>query len=306
MQSLFCNSMDRRSNPPQRRAKNVPPDGLDSLFRGSAHDLRSRCSIDREYKTIKDPCRPMLALSRQLMYPHQPSNAQENQDYGRRRMTFPSSSSPAQTSNSPYARYSPYGENQLLCNAPALYHPLQLQPPSAPRIQNIPLPGLSCAHSTSQAPRIRRDVFPIDLTNDVDFELLADGIGNFPIPLHATVYVMPSSRERSLLQITTGNRPARAFSVIRRVQSIIRAPLSLEVYLAQLQPAVQVSVREYFLSQSGSYGAQLWQEFLNGAQHPQGPKGVILLQGHIYMWGFSQDHFGKWVLHVDAPTMAGL
>ncbi|KAJ6566804.1 hypothetical protein B0H19DRAFT_1138617 [Mycena capillaripes] len=301
MQSLFYNSMDKPSTPPPRCAKKMYRStfsGLNPPFRGSAHDLRSRCSIDREYKTIKDPCRPMLALSRQLMYPHQPSNAQENQGHGKRRTTFPSSSSPAQTSNSPYARYSPYGENQLLCNAPALYHP-----PSTPRIQHIPLPNVAPVHNTPQAPRIRRDVFPIDLTNDVDFELLADGIGNFPLPLHTTVYVMPSSRERSLLQITTGNRPARAFSVIRRVQSIIRAPLSLEVYLTQLQPAVQASVREYFLFQSGSYGVQLWQEFLNGAQHPQGPKGVVLLQGHIYMWGFSQDHFGKWVLHVDAPTM---
>ncbi|KAJ6526793.1 hypothetical protein B0H19DRAFT_1275628 [Mycena capillaripes] len=239
------------------------------------------------------------------MHPHQPSNA-ENQDHGRRRMTVLSSSSPVQTPNSSYARYSPYGENQLLYNAPALYHPLQLQPPSKPRRKNIPLPSLSTSHSTSQSTRARRDVFPIDLTDDVDFELLADGIGNFPIPLHTTVYVMPSSRERSLLQITTGNRPARAFSVIRRVQSIIRAPLSLEVYLTQLKPVVQASVREYFMSQSGSYGAQLWQEFLNGAQHSLGPKGVVLLQGHIYMWGFSQDHFGTWMLHVDAPIMPGL
>jgi hypothetical protein len=111
-------------------------------------------------------------------------------------------------------------------------------------------------------------------------------------------------RDRSLLQITTERRPAREFSVIRRLQSILREPLSLQVF-TKLRPDVQVSVREYFLARSGPNSALIWQSFLGGVEHPQGPKGVVLLQGHTYMWGLSQELNGHWVLHVDLPLVTG-
>jgi hypothetical protein len=66
-----------------------------------------------------------------------------------------------------------------------------------------------------------------------------------------------------------------------------------------------VSVREYFLARSGPNSALIWQSFLSGVEHPQGPRGVVLLQGHTYMWGLSQELNGHWVLHVDLPFVTG-
>ncbi|KAJ7481983.1 hypothetical protein FB451DRAFT_1237715 [Mycena latifolia] len=101
--------------------------------------------------------------------------------------------------------------------------------------------------------------------------------------------------------MSTGDSPTTAFAVIRRLQTVMRAPLSLEIFSTKLPPATGQSVRCYFLSRSGKDGALLWQGFLNGARHPQGPKGAVLLRGHCFMWGFSQDYQGQWQVHVDVP-----
>ncbi|KAJ6467522.1 hypothetical protein C8R47DRAFT_1325995 [Mycena vitilis] len=233
------------------------------------------------------------------MPPRQTLN-QQSHEWRNRGLALPSSPSPA----TPDALPSFHPADQFAYyNVPAQYHPLQLQPPSAPRMHSVPLPRLSPTRSTFWGHPSRRDVFPVDLTSEVDFHALAGGILDFNVPPHNTVYIMATSRERSLLQITTGNRTARSFTVIRRVQSIIRAHLSLQVYRTQLEPAVQTSVREHFLSRSERYGVQLWQAFLNGVEHSDGPRGVVLLEGHIHVWGFSQDHSGQWVLHVDMPPV---
>ncbi|KAF7358894.1 hypothetical protein MSAN_01229700 [Mycena sanguinolenta] len=184
-----------------------------------------------------------------------------------RRLTFPSSPPPLAASNS---FYPPISTVDQFHSSPQLH---RLQPPPAPRLQPVPLPPTAA------------DVFPIDLADEIDFQVLARGISNFSIPLHTIVYVLPASRACSLLQIETKDRHSRAFSVIRRLQSILREPLSLHVYRTQLQPAVQESVRQYFLSQSGRNGVHLWQGFLNGFQHRDGPRGLVLLQGHSDMWG---------------------
>ncbi|KAJ7609237.1 hypothetical protein DFH06DRAFT_1485931 [Mycena polygramma] len=235
------------------------------------------------------------------MPPRQTSN-QQSRDWRNRGLTLPSSPSPA----TPNALHSFHPADQVVefYNAPAQYHPLQLQPPSAPRMHSVPLPRVSPTHSTFRVHPPRRDVFPIDLTSEVDFHALARGVLDFNVPPHTTVYIMPTSRERSLLQITTEEGPARASTVLRRVQSIIRAHLSLQVYRTQLEPAVQTAVREHFLSRSGRHGVQLWQAFLNGVEHPHGPRGVVLLEDHIHMWGFSLDHSGQWMVHVDVPPVS--
>ncbi|KAF7354053.1 hypothetical protein MVEN_01092200 [Mycena venus] len=168
-------------------------------------------------------------------------------------------------------------------------------------MQNIHLPNFSPVSAPIQAPPTGRDVFPINLMNDIDFGMLAGSMSNFIIPARTTIYVLPPSRDRSLLQIDTGDKPARAFSVIRHLQSILRAPLSPRVYHTQIQPDIQDSVRQYFLLQSGPIGTRLWQGFLDGFEHPEGPKGAVLLQGHSHMWGFTRDQSGQWFIHVDEP-----
>ncbi|KAJ7436711.1 hypothetical protein FB451DRAFT_1570977 [Mycena latifolia] len=220
-------------------------------------------------------------------------------------LMFPNSTPPGQNPPSPYT----VNHHSLPVPAPHLVSPrssrkhvhnllfglrLQLQPPPAPRLRNIPLPDAAV------------DVFPINLTNDVDFDLLAGRIQNCSIPPHTTIDILPASRECILLQMTTGDRPTSTFAVIRRLQAIIRAPLSLQLFTTELPLAARQSVRGYFLSCSGQDGAGLWQGFLNGARHPQGPRGAVLLRGHCFMWGFSQDYQGQWAVHVDAPFIPGL
>ncbi|KAF7358873.1 hypothetical protein MSAN_01227500 [Mycena sanguinolenta] len=215
------------------------------------------------------------------------------------RLTFPSSPPPLAASNS---FYPPISTVDQFHSSPQLH---RLQPPPAPRLPPVPLPNLPPTYTHAPAPLTAGDVFPIDLADEIDFQVLARGISDFSIPPHTIVYVLPASRACSLLQIETKDRPSRAFSVIRRLQSILREPLSLHVYRTQLQPVVQESVRRYFLSQSGRNGAHLWQGFLNGLQHRDGPRGLVLLQGHSDMWGFSQDHGGQWVIHVEMPLVSG-
>jgi hypothetical protein len=180
------------------------------------------------------------------------------------------------------------------------------KPPAAPRLRNVPLPPSSPTYAPTQLPRTGRDIFPIDLTSEIDFEVLAHGLVNFGIPAHTTVYVLPASRDRSLLEIDTGDSPAHAVSIIRRLHSILHAPLSPQVYRNGLQPGVQEAVRRYFQSHNGGNGARLWQRFRNGFEHCDGPRGVVLLQGHTDMWGFSQDHRGQWTIHVDMPLAPGV
>ncbi|KAJ7181365.1 hypothetical protein C8R43DRAFT_1229289 [Mycena crocata] len=178
--------------------------------------------------------------------------------------------------------------------------PLQLQPPPAPRLRNIPLPDPRVAHLPHNLPATQ-NVFPIDLTRRVDFDLLGRSVENYSIPAHTTVYIVPTSHEFTLLEINTGDTPATAFSIIRRLQTEMRALLSLRVYRVGLPPVAQQLVRDYFLSHSGTNGARLWQAFLNGARYPRGPRGADLLRGHSCMWGFGEDFNGRWVIDVDLP-----
>ncbi|KAJ7321372.1 hypothetical protein DFH08DRAFT_941985 [Mycena albidolilacea] len=233
------------------------------------------------------------------MHPRQPFTT-NGRTY---RLTLPSSP-PATAQNSFASPYSSYSVEQLVFS-PQLHRLYMVflhsfrtrsnhtsKPPAAPRLRSVPLPAFSPTYAPTQLPPTGRDVFPIDLTSEIDFEVLARGLANFGIPAHTTIYVLPASRDRSLLQIDTGDSPAHAVSIIRRLHSILHAPLSPQVYRTGLQPAVQEAVRRYFHSRGGSNGAHLWHGFMNGFEHCDGPRGVVLLQGHTDMWGFSQDHRG--------------
>ncbi|KAJ7663237.1 hypothetical protein DFH06DRAFT_1189741 [Mycena polygramma] len=174
--------------------------------------------------------------------------------------------------------------------------PLQLQPPPAPRIPTIPLPNVWGGQIVLVP---HREPFPIDLLGNLDLELLTRAIGNHYIQPHSTIRVL--APDRCLLHIISGDAPTTPISFIRRLRRLMRAPLSLHVYRSELPPETQQAVRSYFLSHSGSNGRRLWQDFLNGHRHPQGPTGEVLLQGHFFLWGFRQDGHDCWVVHVEAP-----
>ncbi|KAJ7142405.1 hypothetical protein C8R44DRAFT_974171 [Mycena epipterygia] len=215
--------------------------------------------------------------------------------------TFPSPPPPA-VSLSPYAV-----DQLLLVPAPHLpsFLPLQLQPPPAPRLRNVPLPELGSRQDHPYAPPTRQDAFPVDLTSEVDFEILARSMPNYSIAPHTKIFILPASRDGVLMELNTGDRSSSTFSVIRLLQAVMRAPLSLQTY-HDLEAPAQQSVRSYFLLRSGRHGARLWQGFLHGSRHPQGPSGAVMLRGKFYMWGFSPDHRGRWVLDVDALFPPGL
>ncbi|KAJ7663229.1 hypothetical protein DFH06DRAFT_1189684 [Mycena polygramma] len=184
--------------------------------------------------------------------------------------------------------------------SPASYLPSPalhlLQPPPAPRIPTIPLPnvwGGPIVLVPNRAP------LPIDLLGDLDLELLTRAIGHHRILQHSTIRVLAG--DRCLLQIISGDAPTTSISFIRRLRRHMRAPLSLHVYRSELPPETQQAVRSYFLSHSGSNGRRLWQGFLNGHRHPRGPTGEVLLQGHLFLWGFRPDGHDCWVVDVDAP-----
>jgi hypothetical protein len=115
------------------------------------------------------------------------------------------------------------------------------------------------------------------------------------------MHVLPTARDRSLIQLPSGDVPTTSIAVIRRLHAVMRAPLSLQVYRSQLSPDVQQAVYSYFISRSGPDGRRLWRNFLNGHHHPQGPMGDVLLQGHVLLWGVRQDGHGQWVVDVDVP-----
>ncbi|KAJ7182397.1 hypothetical protein C8R43DRAFT_967118 [Mycena crocata] len=178
----------------------------------------------------------------------------------------------------------------------AYYRP---QPPPAPRMRSVPLPDVN-------APRIRQalhpstDNFPLDLTANLDRAHLARTLPNCLIPAHTTIRVRPTSGGRAFLHFDSGDRPASAVAVIRRLQALLVAPLSLELY-QDLAHDVQQAVASYFVAGPVIDGGRLWQDFMSGYQHPQGPMGVVLLQGHFHLWGLRQDHNLRWVVDIDVP-----
>ncbi|KAJ7192691.1 hypothetical protein GGX14DRAFT_406074 [Mycena pura] len=185
-----------------------------------------------------------------------------------------------------------------------LLHSFRAQPPPAPRLRNVPLPDTVATHwqGPSFPPQPQVDVLPIDLTGDVDFDVVARILPSHSIPPHTAIHVQSTSRECTFLHFVTQDRPQTAVAVIRRLQALLHAPLSLPHYHAY--PAKR-AVHRHFLSRSGHEGVGLWRGFLNGARHPRGPKGADFLRGHSCMWGFSQDYTGGWVINVDVPLPPG-
>ncbi|KAJ7268587.1 hypothetical protein C8J57DRAFT_1717276 [Mycena rebaudengoi] len=188
---------------------------------------------------------------------------------------FTNSESAVWTPRRPTSQGSQYSPLPVMSSmeSPALH---LLQPPAAPRMSN----------STS--------------LRDIDFNSLAGRISSRTVPAQTIIHIVPTSGDRLLFDISTGDRPMTTISVIRRLHSLIRAPLSIE-FLSQLPFDVQQSVMTYFLAISGRNGSLLWQGFLNRYHNAQGPTGAVLLQGHFYVWGLFQDRQSHWVLNVDIP-----
>ncbi|KAJ7715276.1 hypothetical protein B0H16DRAFT_508470 [Mycena metata] len=191
--------------------------------------------------------------------------------------------------------FSPYSVDQSL-QGPALHLP---QPPGALHLQSVPLPNPSSPVTPWAAPAAptREDVFPVDLTSPVDFRALACVLDNVFIPENATIYVLTPSR-RCLLQVPMQGSSTTTFGFIQFLRSKMTALLTREEFSSWLSPAAQQAVHQHFLSRSRN-GERLWNGFVNGARAPRGPKGVVLLQGHYCLWGFSQNQRGEWIMHVD-------
>ncbi|KAF8168960.1 hypothetical protein K438DRAFT_242045 [Mycena galopus ATCC 62051] len=166
-----------------------------------------------------------------------------------------------------------------------------------PRLLTIPLPSIEAGQISQVA--APRPLFPIDLRIDQEIEHLAQAVGDYTISSRSTIDILPTARDRPLIQITSGDRPTTPISFIRRLCSIMRAPLSLQYYQSELPPAVQEAVFRYFLSCNGPDGRRLWQNFLDGHHNPQGPRGEVLLQGHVLLWGIFKNGNYRWSAEVD-------
>lgn len=166
-------------------------------------------------------------------------------------------------------------------------------------MRNIPLPHEWADRTAPPVVPYYQEPFPIDLRSDLDLEHLTRALGNYSIPPGSTIHIMPTARDRNLLQLASGDIPATPVTIVRRLCRTIRGPLSLRVYQSELSPETQQAVYRAFLARGGSRGGKIWQDFLNGHQHPDGPKGELLLHGHLLLWGFRQDGQHQWIVDVD-------
>ncbi|KAJ7249757.1 hypothetical protein B0H12DRAFT_1324398 [Mycena haematopus] len=180
---------------------------------------------------------------------------------------------------------------QSMPQFPVMQHPLNPDYPASKRRS-----GANATTPGGDRPR----ALPIDLQINLDLEQLAQAVGNYIISPNSTIDVVPTARDRTLIRITLGDEPTTASSFIRRLWSVMRAPLSLQYYQWELSPDVQDAVFRYFLSRSGPHGRRLWQDFLNGHHHPQGPAGAVLLQGHFFLWGIWKDENSRPLAHTSA------
>ncbi|KAJ7875007.1 hypothetical protein B0H14DRAFT_3130894 [Mycena olivaceomarginata] len=165
--------------------------------------------------------------------------------------------------------------------------------------RHIPLPHEWADRIAPPVVPYYQEPFPIDLRSDLDLEHLTRVLGNYSIPPGSTIHIMPTARDRNLLQLASGDIPATPVTIVRRLCRTIRGPLSLRVYQSELSPETQQAVYRAFLACGGSRGRKIWQDFLNGDQHPDGPKGGLLLHGHWLLWGFRQDGQHQWIVDVD-------
>ncbi|KAJ7149141.1 hypothetical protein C8R46DRAFT_532185 [Mycena filopes] len=96
-------------------------------------------------------------------------------------------------------------------------------------------------------------------------------------------------------------RRLTTFSFIQYLQTTMSKPLTRRDFTTLLSTAAQHEVHRHFLALSRN-GEQLWDGFVRGVRASRGPKGIMLLQGHHYLWGFSQNQHGQWIMDVDCPT----
>ncbi|KAJ7844924.1 hypothetical protein B0H14DRAFT_3685679 [Mycena olivaceomarginata] len=166
-------------------------------------------------------------------------------------------------------------------------------PPPAPRMRNIPLPHEWGDRTAPPVVPYYQEPFPIDLRSDLDLEHLTLSLLDRPsTSCPPQEIVTSSSSHRATFQLPP-------VTIVRRLCRTIRGPLSLRVYQSELSPETQQAVCRAFLARGGSRGRKIWQDFLNGNQHPDGPKGELLLHGHLLLWGFRQDGQHQWIVDVD-------
>ncbi|KAJ7628995.1 hypothetical protein FB45DRAFT_919729 [Roridomyces roridus] len=194
---------------------------------------------------------------------------------------------------------------------PAQVHPQRLQfPPPTPFLHTVSLPDVNgLPYGPVVAPLPPRDVFPVDLTSAIDFHHLSRSVEDYLIPAQTPIYIRPTTGGPYLFQLNTGPSARRVFSILHDLQTLIGTPLSLHDFRAglSLKLSAQRAVRQYFVDRTRSgvhlEGARVWRSFLKGRDLVDGPVGTDLLRGHIFMWGFTQDNEGNWIIHVDLPRV---
>ncbi|KAJ7616648.1 hypothetical protein FB45DRAFT_934659 [Roridomyces roridus] len=193
---------------------------------------------------------------------------------------------------------------------PAQVHPQSTipKPPPTPFLHSVPLPNDNgLPYGSVVAPLPPRDIFPIDLTSAIDFHHLSRSVEDYVVPAQTPIYIRPTTGGPYFFQLNTGPSARRVFSVLHDLQTLVGAPLSLHDFRTglSLKLSAQRAVRQYFVdrNRSGMHreAARVWRSFLKGRDLVNGPVGADLLRGHIFMWGFTQDNEGNWIIHVDLP-----
>ncbi|KAJ7618722.1 hypothetical protein FB45DRAFT_872116 [Roridomyces roridus] len=180
--------------------------------------------------------------------------------------------------------------------------------PDSSMVPDSPVPPQGCAStkptSRAVAPLPPWDIFPIDLTNAINFHHLARTAEDYVIPAQTPIYIRPTTGgPYYFFKLNTGPSARSAFFILHDLQTLIGAPLSLHDFRTglNLKLSAQRAVRQYFVDRNRSGAASVWRSFLKGRDLVNGPVGADLLRGRIFIWGFAQDYEGNWTIHVDRP-----
>ncbi|KAF7304488.1 hypothetical protein HMN09_00851100 [Mycena chlorophos] len=169
----------------------------------------------------------------------------------------------------------------------------------APRIRPSPLPGTHQAYGIEAPPAL-----PIDLRRRLTYDQLT-AIPNNVIPANELVLVRTTSNPYGvLMQIPAGPTGASAHRIVNDLVVRVRAPLDLALFQS-LPQSRQAAVWNHFIQREAAAGS-IWMAFLQGQQPQNGPTGVDLLEGNIFLWGLGQEAAtGRWVITVDIPRWMG-
>ncbi|KAF8069295.1 hypothetical protein FPV67DRAFT_1116878 [Lyophyllum atratum] len=155
------------------------------------------------------------------------------------------------------------------------------QAPRAPRMRTRPLPSHSTVIQLPPMP-----TFPFDFTSEF-MPMTRSKLASTTVPLSTAIHIHDPTSHIGEVHVDQGIRTA--LEAIRYVQAIVDQPLSISTYL-DLSRTMKALVQQSFLIRTSSdmgrnYMGQVWNMFLGGHSHPEGPKGADLLLGNTAVWG---------------------